>query len=190
MNANDTLQLRGAVRIVHIPGNCMGKDPCQPVNPSLVDQMQLRGEDVRVTPHYENIVVDDGLAILRALIGFGENFPLTGAFGATDINQLKISTMKIGNASSPSVPSGTDTDISITPAYTIPFVSFFYPTQFSVTMVGVVPQAQASLDGVGITEEGSFALNGAMLARVTFPPEVKIPTHALQFEHSITMARP
>jgi hypothetical protein len=191
MKAHDLLRIRGLLRIVHIPGDCMGVDPCKPIDPKVVDQLKSGGADIRVKGVFENLVVDDGLSILRGLIGFGENFPVTGAFGTSDVNDLKISAMRIGNATSPPAPTGTDTNISVSPAtYIIPFVSFFYPTPTSVTMVGVVPQAASALNGVGITEEGAFATNGAMFARVTFPPEVKIPTHAMQFEHSITVSRP
>jgi hypothetical protein len=189
MKVNDLLSLRGSLRVAHIPGDCY-TDPQKALPPDVVDALCACGR-AHASPVYENLVVDTGLEIIRALIGFGLGFPTTGAFGVQATTDLQITEMRIGNDTSPPAPTGADTDISVVPpTYTIPFVSVFYPTASSVTLVGVVPQAESTLDGVGITEEGMFAFNGAMLARVTFPAEVKIPTHALQFEHTITVARP
>lgn len=189
MIINDLLSIRGSLRIAHIPGHCFDHD-CKALHPDLVDSLCARGV-AHASPVYENLVVDVGLEIMRAMIGSGLGFPITGAFGASDADDLRITTMRIGDASAPVAPAAGDVDISVVPAtFEIPFVSVFYPTPTSITLVGVVPQAQTSLDGVGITEEGMFAFNGAMFARVTFPAEVKIPTHALQFEHTITVARP
>jgi len=189
MKANDLLSIRGSLRIVHVPGHCY-EDGCAALSPERVDVLCAQG--VAHASHvFENLVVDVGLEIIRALLGFGQGFPTTGAFGAQAASDLQIATMRIGNATTPPAPVAADIDISVVPAtFTIPSVSAFYPTAASTTLVGVVPQAQSSLDGVGITEEGLFAFNGAMLARVTFPAEVKIPTHAIQFEHQITVARP
>jgi len=189
MKAHDLLSIRGSLRIVHIPGHCYHAG-CKALSPDEVDSLCRRGI-AHASPVFENLVVDVGLEIIRALLGFGQGFPTTGAFGVQDPTDLQIATMRIGNALAPAAPAAGDTDISVVPAtYEIPFVSAFYPTASSTTLVGVVPQAATALDGVGITEEGMFAFNGAMLARVTFPAEVKIPTHALQFEHTITVARP
>jgi hypothetical protein len=168
----------------------MGEDPCCPLSPDAVDRLCHTGR-AHASCRYENLVVDTGLEIIRALIGFGLNFPTTGAFGVQDTSDLQITSMRIGSALSPPAPAAGDTDISVVPPlYTILGVTAFYPSATSVTLAGVVPQAQSALDGVGLTEEGAFAENGAMLARVTFPAEVKIPTHALQFEHQIFIGRP
>lgn len=189
MKVNELLSIRGSLRIVHIPGDCY-TDPERALPPDVVDALCASGR-AHASAIYENLVVDTGLEIIRALLGFGQNFPTTGAFGVQAPSDLQIATMRIGNAITPPAPLGTDTDISVVPpTFTIPFVSVFYPTTSACTLVGVVPQAQTSLDGVGITEEGAFAFNGAMLVRVTFPAEVKIPTHALQFEHTLTVGRP
>lgn len=187
MKAHDLLRIRGSLRIAHIPGDCYA-DPTKAISPDEVDSLCAKGI-AHASQIYENLVVDVGLEIIRALLGFGQGFPTTGAFGVQDPSDLQIATMRIGNALSPPAPAVGDIDVSAL-IFTIPFVSVFYPTGSSTTLVGVVPQAQTSLDGIGITEEGLFAFNGAMLARVTFPAEVKIPTHALQFEHTITVARP
>lgn len=190
MIVNDLLRIRGSLRIAHIPGHCYHDHDCAALSPDQVDSLCAQGL-AHASPIYENLVVDTGLEILRAMIGSGLGFPTTGAFGASDASDLLIATMRLGNASTPAAPAAGDTDISVSPAtFTVPTVSVFYPSATSITIVGVVPQAQTSLDGVGITEEGLFAFNGAMFARVTFPAEVKIPTHALQFEHTITVARP
>ncbi|HUV39844.1 MAG TPA: hypothetical protein VMY39_09540 [Planctomycetota bacterium] len=189
MKINDLLSIRGSLRIIHIPGACYD-DPSKALSPDAVDKLCRQGV-AHASPIYENLVVDTGLEIIRALLGFGQSFPTTGAFGVQDPSDLRIATMRIGNASTPAAPAAGDVDISVVPAtYTIPFVSVFYPTTSACTLAGVIPQAESTLDGVGITEEGAFAFNGAMLARVTFPAEVKIPTNALQFEHTITVARP
>lgn len=188
MIANDLLRIRGSLRIAHIPGHCYHDHNCEALSPDQVDSLCAQGL-AHASPIYENLVVDVGLEIMRAMIGSGLGFPTTGAFGASDASDLSIATMRIGDASTPAAPSAGDTDIA-SPIYTIPSVSVFYPSATTITIVGVIPQAENALDGVGITEEGMFAFNGAMFARVTFPAEVKIPTHSMQLEHTISVGRP
>jgi len=189
MRAHDLLSIRGSLRIAHIPHECMGADPCAGLPPDVVDAL-VRAGKCHVSCIHENLVVDTGLEIIRAMLGSGLGFPTTGAFGVQAQADLLVSSMKFGSALAPAAPANGDTDISVTPIYSTTAVSVFYPTASSITIVGVIPQAQTALDGVGISEEGMFVSNGAMLARVTFSPEVKLPTHALQFEHTLVLNRP
>lgn len=188
MRAHDLLRIRGSLRVVHIPAEHICGCECLP--PDVVDAL-LRAGKCRASCLHENLVVDTGLEIIRAMLGGGFGFPTTGAFGVQDVSDLRISSMRFGNSLAPPAPVVGDTDISVSPAtYTSTSVTVYYPTNDSITIVGVIPEAVTSLNGVGISEEGMFAANGAMLARVTFSPEVKLPTHALQFEHTITIGRP
>lgn len=189
MRAQDLLRVRGSLRVIHVPHDCMTAD-CAPLPPDVVDAL-LRDGRCHASCLHENLVVDVGLEIIRAMIGSGLGFPTTGAFGVQAISDLEISSMRFGNAVAPPAPANADVDISVIPAtFTTTSIAVFYPTASSITITGVIPQAQTSLDGVGITEAGMFATNGAMLARITFPAEVKLPTHALQFEWTITIGRP
>lgn len=139
---------------------------------------------------YSNLVTDSGLSVISRLIGFGRNFPGAGGLGVVDVNSLAFAYMRFGTTVNPPAPLVTDTDISEDPpSYESNLLTVYYPGDTTVTIAGIVPQAESSLNGSAFTEEGIFVENGAMLAHVTFPPEVKLPTHAIQFEHSLTVAR-
>ena len=174
MRAHDLIRIRGSLRVVHIPAAHMHGCDCLP--PDVVDAL-LRDGKCHASCLHENLVVDTGLEIIRAMLGGGFGFPTTGAFGVQDVSDLRISSMRFGNDLAPVAPAAGDTDIGVVPAtYTSTSVTVFYPTAASITIVGVIPQAETTLNGIGISEEGMFAANGAMLARVTFSPEVKLPT--------------
>lgn len=183
----DHLRVRGFLRVTHVRGEDL-PDPSKPLAPAALEELCKAGRAHRNQDPVENLVVDVGKDGIAKMIGHGQNFPSVGGFGVTDVSDLQPATMRVGNANSPPTPDPSDTDISVVPAtYTIQFVSVFYPAAATVTLAGVIPQGESSLDGVSITEEGVFLQNGAMLARVTFAPEVKIPSHAIQFEHSIVV---
>ena len=183
--------LVGRVRATLILPEDLGPDPATPIHPDVVSHLVRRGRATVLLDEEDNLVVDVGLSAVARMLGHGENFPTVGGFPVNDVTDLRISTMKLGNDPTPAAPAVGDTDISVSPAtHTISFVSFFYPDTVTTTAAGVVGVGESDLDGVGITEEGLFLANGALVARATFSAVVKVPTHAVQFEHSIQVVRP
>lgn len=188
MRSKSVLTVRGHVRVVHIPVHYMSEGLDRPLAPSLVTDLCDRGHAFANV--HENIVTDSGLGVISRLVGFGKGFSFAGPYGVLDINSLEFSFMRLGSTIGPPTPAAADNDISEDPpTYQINALSVYYPSATSVTIAGVLPQAVSALNGTPITEEGLFVANGAMLAHVTFPAEVKLPTHAMQFEHTFTFAR-
>lgn len=187
MKANDFLQVRGELRVIHIPVEFLPGNA--PLPPEMIDILVANG---RARFHrYTNVIVDQGLSAVSRMLGHGLNFPAVGPFGVSSVADLRVTTMKLGTTLNPPTPLVTDTAISEPiPSYTINSVTAFYPTLTSVTLAGVVPQAVSALNGFALTEEGLFLSNGAMIAHVTFAPEVKIPSHSIQFEHTLVLSRP
>lgn len=189
MRANDALRLRGELRLIQIPGDAfVGKDPCRPIDPVAVRELCRCGRArERVLA---NMVTDSGLSVISRLIGFGRNFPAAGGHGVTSVDDLAFSYMRLGTTLNPPAVLATDIDISESPpSYQIDALTVFYPGDTTVTIAGVVPQAVSALDGFAFTEEGLFVENTAMLAHVVFSPEVKLPTHAIQIEHTFSVSR-
>ena len=186
MNTDEFLTLRGELRIIQIPGDLLRGD--KPLSPELVDALVADG---RATERrYSNLIVDNGLSAVSRMLGHGLNFPDVGGQAVSNVSDLRVATMRLGTTLNPTAPVITDTDISeVPPSYIVSFVAVYYPTATKVTFAGVVPQAVTALNGQALTEEGLFLANGAMIAHVTFPPEVKLPTHAIQLEHSWTITR-
>lgn len=186
MKFNEALFLRGELRVIHLPGEFVYQD--WPVNPEMVDVL-LANDRARAMV-YPNLIVDTGLSAVSRMLGHGLNFPSVGAFGVTGVADLRVASMRLGTTLNPTAPVVGNTDISESPpSYEITFVTAFYPSATSVTFAGVVPQAVTMLNGQALTEEGLFLSNGAMLAHVIFPPEVKLPTHAIQLEHTFSFSR-
>lgn len=187
MKSNEFLRVRGHLRVIHIPVQFLAGDA--PLAPAMIDLLAANGH-VQIR-RYSNVIVDQGLSAVSRMLGHGLGFPSVGPYGVSSIADLRVTTMKIGTTLSPPTPATIDTDISENPAsYTINSVTAFYTSATSVTFAGVIPQAATALNGFAITEEGLFLANGAMLAHVTFPPEVKISSHAIQLEHEVEVSRP
>lgn len=190
MKANDLLQVRGELCIYSIPGEFFdAHNPHVPIGPEKLRALCANG---LVREHrYSNIIVDNGLSAVSRMLGSGLGFPGVGGKPVMSYADLLVTRMDIGTTLNPTAPATTDTAISeAPPSYTINFLSVYYPTATSVRFAGVVPQAASALNGQALTEEGLFLANGAMIAHVTFSPEVKIPSHAIQLEHTITISRP
>ena len=183
----DQLAIRGQLRIVHLEADCLD-DPQRSLPPDVVDRMVAEGR-AKVSTVVDNLIVDGGLGAVSRLLGFGRSFPSVGGIGVTDINDLQIASMQLAGAAFPPTPAATDTGLSTTPLFTATALSVYYPDATSVVIAGVIPQANSALDGMPITEEGLFLANGAMIAKVVFPAEVKVPTNAIQFEHRIAVTR-
>lgn len=187
MKVNEFMRISGELRVTHIPADLLRDD--KPLAPDIIDLLVANG---RVKMHrYSNVIVDQGLTAVSRMIGHGLGFPAVGAYGVSSVADLRVTTMHLGTTLNPPAPATTDTAISENPpSYIIGSVTAFYPSATSVTLAGVLPQAASSLNGFAFTEEGLLLANGALIAHVTFAPEVKIPSHAIQFEHTITVSRP
>ena len=188
MQVRDRSGIRGYVRAIQLAPECL-PEPTTPIPPDVVDEHVRRGR-AKVLMEQDNLVVDLGLSALSRMLGHGENFPGFGGFGVSSVADLRISSMRLGDGTSPPAPAVSDTDISVNPAtFTTTSVTAFYPDEVTTTFAGIIPQATAALDGIGITEEGLFLANEAMFARATFSAVVKVPANAVQFEHSIQVVR-
>jgi len=178
--------LRGELRILSIPVEYLPDD--RPLMPDLTRALVASG---RASEHrYSNLIVDNGLSAVSRMLGHGLNFPSVGAGGVSNVSDLRVTTMKLGTTLNPTAPVTGNTNISENPpSYTVSFIAVYYPGLTSVTFAGVVPQAASALNGLALTEEGLFLANGVMIAHVTFPPEVKLSTHAIQLEHTFTITR-
>lgn len=185
---NDLIQIRGQLRVCQIPGACL-QDPRCGIDPREVDDLARRGH-AQIKTVRDNLIVDGGLGAVSRLLGFGQGFNQVGGIGFASVSDLQVTEMRLVSNPAASAPLATDTDVSLNPpTYAATPVTVFYPSDTSVTLVAVIPQAQSSLDGIGFNEEGLFLANGALIARVLFPAEVKLPTNAIQFEHTITVQR-
>lgn len=186
MKFDESLRLRGELRIIQIPGEFVRDD--RPVDPELLDALIASGR--ASAKRYSNLIVDNGLSAVSRMLGHGLSFPSVGGQPVSSVADLRVASMRIGTTLNPVAPVITNTDISeVPPSYTIGFIAVYYPGLTSVTFAGVVPQAVTALNGQALTEEGLFLENGAMIAHVTFLPEVKLPTHAVQLEHTFTITR-
>lgn len=186
MEARESLFLRGELRILSIPGEYLSND--RPLAPVITQALVASGRAVE--HRYSNLIVDNGLSAVSRMLGHGLNFPSVGGGGVASVADLRVSTMKLGTTLNPTAPATGNTDISENPpSYTVSFIAVYYPSTTAVTFAGVVPQGATALNGLALTEEGLFLANGVMIAHVTFPPEVKLPTHAIQLEHTWTVTR-
>lgn len=190
MKARDLFQVHGELCIYSIPGEFF--DPNDPLKPIAPEKLRALCDSGLAQEHrYSNIIVDNGLSAVSRMLGSGLNFPDVGGKPVMSYADLLVTTMKLGTTLNPPAPATTDTAISeAIPSYTINFLGVYYPTATSVRFAGVVPQSATALNGSALTEEGLFLANGAMIAHVTFSPEVKIASHAIQLEHQITVSRP
>lgn len=187
MKHHDRFRVRGELRVLHVPGDYIRDG--RPLAPYQVEALIESG--AILAHRYTNTIVDLGLSGISRLLGYGLGFPSVGGNPVASVADLRVTSMRLGTTLSPPSPATNDIDISENPAsYTINALTAYYTSATSVTFAGVLPQATTALDGFAFTEEGLFFANGAMLAHVTFSPEVKIPTHAIQFEHIITITRP
>lgn len=190
MKSIDFIQVRGELCIYSIPGEFFDPHaPDMPIGPEKLRALCSNG--FAIEHRYSNVIVDNGLSAVSRMLGSGLSFPGVGGHAVTSIADLLVTRMDIGTTLNPPAPATSDIAISeAIPSYTINFLSVYYPTLTSVRFAGVVPQAVTALNGQALTEEGLFLANGAMIAHVTFAPEVKIPSHAIQLEHTITISRP
>lgn len=157
------------------------------------DQQELtelfRIGEARVVRRAQNKVVDLGRSLIRALIGNGASLPAvtngTQSYGTVTIADLAISAMKFGNLNSPTAPAAADFQLQdVTILHTaVPTVT--YPSNYSVRWTGLIPAN--TYVGQQVTEEGLFAISGALFARTTFAPSAITVGFAKSFAHTISI---
>jgi hypothetical protein len=134
-----------------------------------------------------NTIMDVGLSLITRLLGFGRGLPSLGPIGVTSVNDLKIDTMRLGNANAPATPGFTDSALSTLPVYSISPLTMTYPSATRVIFNGLLPAP--AIVGTDITEEGIFLPSDILVARIVFAPITKLATHALMFSHYIDVTR-
>jgi hypothetical protein len=176
------LRVEGILTITDLPPGCAFAEPDE-----LADLVArgLAREVVRT----KNKVVSLGLSAVSRLIGFGLALPDvtngTQTYPVADVDDLRITAMKFGNASNPTAPAAADFQLfDPTIMHTVtPTVA--YPGNAQVRWRGVIPAV--GFTGQGVTEEGLFISNGALFARTTFAASVMLPGQAKQFDHTLIL---
>jgi hypothetical protein len=143
-----------------------------------------------------NMVVDIGLDALVALLGGGQGNPSVGGtvLNPGTFTDVAIEQMRITEQVGPTAPASTDTALEGTPVYTFDVqpgaadgtLTMTYPGTGQIKCSGLVPIGD--LNGKTLTEEGLFTFNDKLIARTTFS-KPKTSAFALQFDHTITIAR-
>jgi hypothetical protein len=135
----------------------------------------------------DNLVVNQGLQAIACLLGNGLGSPLVGGMGFSELNNIAVWSMQIGNTVSPPTPAPTDTSGVGSLVYTItaPTLIVTYPANGQVQFSGLVPNAE--LNGYTLTEEALLLQNGLVFAKTTFAPEPKASSFGLQFDHLLSV---
>ena len=136
-----------------------------------------------------NLVVNIGTSVFSRLLGGGAGSPQvyhpSAPFGFSELADLSVASMMLGNTVSPHAPDPDDTTGPSTPIFT-PNLTVTYPTWYSVRFSGLVPQPE--FDGTIFTEEALLLRNGALFAKTRFQRQ-KTAAFGLQFDHEITIGR-
>jgi len=144
----------------------------------------------------KNMVINNGLDVIRALIGGFQGSPTVGGspYSSSDYADMCVHKMKLASyVGTPPAPAATDTALSgveewegTVDAVTLTVSYTATAGAPSVIFSTIIPQAE--LIGVTLKEEGLFTNDDTLFARTTFSKE-KLGTFALQFDHELTVAR-
>lgn len=177
---SDRFSVRGVLRVYSV---------IQPVEAPLVGEglygALYRGE---ATLAYEthNLIVNRGLAAIAKFLGGAAGAPVIDGSGVSDINELVVDRMELGDALVPPVPATTDIGSVVNLVY-VPQVVVSYPTPYSVRFSGIVRHGE--MNGTTFTEEALKMANGMVFAKVTGFSILKQVGAAKQFDHEIVFAR-
>lgn len=184
--------LSGELELLSIrvgPG-CTFRELREPVVDPQVVSYLLQQDEARIEFIRKNKVVDLGRSLIRALIGNGVSNPAvsngTQTFGTTTIADLAISAMQFGNLNAPTAPAASDFQLQDLTLLHTATPTVTYPSNFSVRWTGLIPAN--TYVGQQVTEEGLFAVSGALFARTTFPASAIVLGFAKQFSHTFTVA--
>lgn len=174
----DALSLRGIFRVfTHQEDHVL--------SPAEADAA-LREGRAALDHEDHNLIVNNGLAAIAKFLGGAVGAPLVGGLGVTDIRQLAITRMELGNAPTPPIPVITDTT-SVGNLVYVPQILVYYVTPYAVRISGIVRHNE--LNGTTFTEEALKMANGLVFAKATGFSVLKVPSAAKQFDHTITMDR-
>lgn len=135
--------------------------------------------------HKRNLVVNIGLSAVSRLLGGNVGAPSVGGGGFSTLDDIAVSTMRLGNHPSPTIPAVGDT-VGVQQLIYTPALSVSYPDDYSVTFEGTIPATDGN--GLTITEEALLLRNGLLFARTTFAVP-KTNAAALLFTHTISFSR-
>lgn len=149
----------------------------------------LKAGNAHVDTVLNNLIVDIGLSVFSRLLGNNEGgaqvYSPAGNFGFTELTDITVARMELGNTVIPVAPTFSDTD-SVDNFLYAPNIVVTYPGNFSVQYSGLVPQTD--FDGEVFTEEALLLRNGRVFAKTIFT-KAKTLAFALQFDHKISVAR-
>ena len=144
-----------------------------------------------------NLIVDDGLEILVALLteARGVHTINASSFDQNSFQNLAIRQMLISDDVSPPAPAIGDTALAGATDYTLDIT---YPAVGDNLLVAVrvatgvvrfsgLVQPQ-DFNGTIFTEEGLFTISGEMFAHTTFS-HTKSENSAVQFDHQVSLVR-
>ncbi len=132
-----------------------------------------------------NLVVNQGLAAPSRFLGGNVGSPTVGGVGFSSLDDLAVTTMKLGNHPSPNAPAVTDT-VGIQQLVYTPTLAVTYPDAYTVQFQGAIPATDGN--GLTITEEALYMRNGLLFARTIFSMP-KTSSYALLFTHSFSFSR-
>jgi len=187
----DGITLKGTLRITRVRSDVLDEyGRGGPIDPVTLQGLRFAGvAELRQT--ISNMVVDLGLSAISRLVGFGLAAPDvtngTDTFGVTDVNSLKVDTMKFGNLNSPTAPAAADNDLEDPTPLTSVTPTVAYPGNYTVRWSGLI--AAGLFTGDQVTEEALFIENDALFARTTFSPEAIVAGFGVQFDHDFVFAR-
>lgn len=163
------------------------------VNPLGVTQRQFddlldRG-DVRQEFAGKNLIVTSGLAGIAAKLGHALGSPSVGGQTPSDVDDLQVAEMQVGNAANPAAPLAGDTVLAdLTPLVTLTSLTVSYPSSGQVRFAATIPVN--TQNGQGITEAGLFwTINATKILvgrRVVSPVVVISPGLAYTLNYDIT----
>lgn len=174
----DLVSIRGVFRVLDIPEDCI-------FAPEEAEEGIRRGH-ISVAYESHNLIVNNGLSAIATILGGGAGSPAVGGLGVSNIADLTVTRMELGNAVSPPVPVITDT-VSVASLVYVPPLLVAYPVLGGVRFIGIVRHSE--LNGTTFTEEALKMANGLVFAKVNGFSTVKNALHAKQFDHTILFSR-
>lgn len=147
----------------------------------------------RLVADTNNLIVTSGLQWATRKLGHILGTPPVQVGGETlsDIDELVVSKVKLGNAAAPASPNASDTALAdLTPLLTLTSLTVSYPASNQVRWSATV--SPNTINGQAITEIGLFCTinsNDILIGRaLTAPPIVIAPSTAYTVTYTITLS--
>lgn len=181
------LRVEGRLRVFAISEDALHVDG------SPLDYAELETADAELVMDNHNLVVANGVQWVAKKLGHALGTPPITVGGQTvsSLNDLQISKMKVGNASSPAAPASGDTALADpTPLVTLTSITVSYPTSSSVRFRATI--SPNTVNGQGLTEAGIFctiASTDVLIGRLLFSPvTVVVPSTGYQLDYDISLS--